>query len=352
MTAELLPAPDLTIVTGGSGWFGRAFLDALERGPEGTGPVRRDGDVRVLVPSPADVQSVLDVLPRAQVHVGDVADEAAVGRLFAGAGGASVVHAAGVIHPRRVADFAHVNVRGTETVLAAAQRAAARRVVHVSSNSPFGLNPTPTDVFRHDEPFDPYMGYGHSKMLAEQAVRRAQAAGLEAVIVRPPWFYGPFQPLRQTTFFKMVRTGRFPILGDGRQRRSMVYVDNLVQGVALAERVPQAAGDAFWVADARPYPVLEIVATVKQALREEGLEVSDRQLKLPALAGTTARAIDRALQSRGLYHQQFHVLGEMGATIACDIEHSRQVLGYEPAVDLLEGMRRSVRWCLREGVEI
>ena len=87
-------------------------------------------------------------------------------------------------------------------------------------------------------------------MRAELEVRAAHDRGdVPTVIVRPPWFYGPWQPERQTTFFSLVAAGRFPVPGDGSQRRSMVYVDNLVQGVALAERHPAAAGQAFWVAD-------------------------------------------------------------------------------------------------------
>ena len=103
--------------------------------------------------------------------------------------------------------------------------------MHVSSNSPFGTNSHPGDRFRNEEPYHPYYGYGQSKMDAELAVFDAVEAGLDAVIVRPPWFYGPHQPSRQTTFFKLVRTGRFPVIGDGDQMRSMVYVDNLVDGV-------------------------------------------------------------------------------------------------------------------------
>lgn len=349
---ELLAQPELTILTGASGWFGRGFMSAIQSGQEGAGPVQRNGTVRALVASAADVEPVLAVLPRAEVHVGDVTDAAAVTRLFADAEGASVVHAAGVIHAKKVSDFEAVNSGGTATMLAAAQRARVRRFVHVSSNSPFGVNATVTDQFRADEPYNPYLGYGRSKMLAEERVRAASRDGLETVIVRPPWFYGPWQPLRQTTFFRLVRTGRFPLVGDGSQRRSMVYIDNLVQGVALAERRHSAAGDAFWIADQRPYPMLEIVATVKRALRDEGFEVADRQLKLPAVTGKVAERIDRALQSRGIYHQEFHVLGEMDKTIACDISHSRDVLGYAPRVELHEGMRRSIRWCAEQGVEI
>lgn len=350
---RLLDPPDRTIVTGASGWFGRAYLAALASGTDELGPVARDGEVRVLVAAPGDVEPVLEVLAGAKVHVGDVADMRAVTRLFAGAEGASVVHAAGVIHPARVADFERVNAGGTANVIDAARRAGARRLVHVSSNSPFGTNATVTDMFRSDEPFNPYLGYGMSKMHAEQRVRDADdPQGMRTVVVRPPWFYGPWQPVRQTTFFRLVRTGRFPLLGDGSQRRSMVYVDNLVQGVALAERVADAAGGAFWVADARPYSMIEVVSTVKQALREEGFEVSRRQARLPAAAGRVAERADRLLQSRGVYSQQLHVLGELDKTIACDIGTTADVLGYVPGVELLEGMRRSIRWCVTRGIDV
>jgi nucleoside-diphosphate-sugar epimerase len=350
----LADPPALTIVTGGGGWFGRAYLAGIAAGGgDELGPIERSGSVRVLVQQPADVEAVHQILPRAEIHVGDISDASVVDRLFADAQGASVVHAAGVIHAKKVADFERVNVGGTTNVVAAARSARVRRLVHLSSNSPFGVNPTPSDVFRHDEPFNPYMGYGKSKMLGEQRVVDAHDPdGLHTVVVRPPWFYGPWQPLRQTAFFRLVRTGKFPMLGDGTQRRSMVYVDNLVQGVALAERHPAAPGGAFWIADERPYPMREILATVKQALRDEGLDVADRQVRMPAFVGKVAERVDGVLQSRGVYHQEFHVLGEMDKTIACDISHSRQVLGYDPRVELREGMRRSIRWCLDQGVEI
>lgn len=351
---ELLPEPDVTILTGASGWFGRGFLDAIASGrTAGVGPVARAGRVRALVARPHDVAAVQEVLPRAEVHVGDIADAETLERLFRDARGASLVHAAGVIHAAKHADFERVNHQGTRRVLEAAALAGVRRMVHVSSNSPFGVNPRTDDAFRQDEPYTPYLGYGESKMLGEIAVRDAHERGdLEATIVRPPWFYGPWQPLRQTTFFTLVRKGRFPIVGSGEQRRSMVYVDNLVQGVALAERHPAAPGRAFWVADERAYPMTEIVQTVKAVLAEEGLPVADRQLRLPDLAGTVAEQIDRTLQGRGLYHQEMHVLGEMNKTIACDISATREQLGYQPAFDLAEGMRRSVRWCRDRGIEL
>ncbi|MCD4526398.1 NAD(P)-dependent oxidoreductase [Nocardioides sp. cx-173] len=337
---------DLTVVTGGAGWFGRAFLDAVARPRPEHGPVARDGQVRVLAASPAEVPHILEVLPRAVVHVGDLADPDVAGRLLADASGASVIHAAGVIHPARVADFERVNVGGTRALLEAATHAGVRRVVHLSSNSAFGVNPTPDDRFRQHEPYRPHLGYGRSKMRAERLVLDAAASRrLDTVVVRPPWFYGPFQPARQTTFFAMVAAGRFPVLGDGQQVRSMAYVDNLVQGVALAEHHPEVSGQAFWVADREPYTMERIVMTVQRVLEEEGYRTRGRQLRLPALLGRLAERVDGTLQARGVYHQQLHVLGEMDKTIACDVSATVDVLGYRPQVDLAEGMRRAVRWC-------
>ncbi|MDW7984329.1 MAG: hypothetical protein RMK16_06595, partial [Acidobacteriota bacterium] len=65
---------------------------------------------------------------------------------------------------------------------------------------------------------------------------------------------------------RMIRRGRAVIFGDGRQRRSMSYVDNTVQGLIRAAGAPQAVGQVYWIADARPYPVREIYETIASLL--------------------------------------------------------------------------------------
>jgi nucleoside-diphosphate-sugar epimerase len=344
---ERIAPPDVTVVTGAAGWLGRAFVHYVTR----AGGDDRPGMVRALVTTPVDA-AALALVAGVEPVVGDVRRPDRLVELFAGLRGTvDVIHTAGVIHPRRVDDFEEVNARGTANVLAAARAAGVRRVVHVSSNSPFGVNALPRDRFRNDEPYDPYLGYGRSKMRAELHVFDAVAhQGLNAVIVRPPWFYGPFQPARQTQFFELVRAGRFPVLGDGRQRRSMVYVDNLVAGIVAAQLTATPPGRAWWIADARPYELGEIVETVGRALAAEGFEVRPNRLRVPALAGRLAERADRAIQRAGRYVQPLHVLGELDKTIACEISVARAELGYEPEVELEEGMRRSVRWCVERGL--
>lgn len=328
------------LVTGAAGWLGSALVCAL---------AGRGDSVRALVypgQTPEREPGCEDV----EVVEGDLRDAAARARFCAG--GADVLyHCAGVIHPRRVAELYEVNVRATAGLLDAAAAAGVRRAVVVSSNSPCGCNPHPDHLFDEQSPYAPYMNYGRSKMLMEQdALARARP---EIVVVRSPWFYGPRQPARQSLFFKLVREGRVPVIGPGENRRSMTYIDNLCDGLMLAAASAAAPGKVYWIADARPYSYGEILATIADVLEESfGLPVNRSRVRLPALTGPLAQAGDRLVQALGLYSQKLHVLGELDKDIACSIDRARRELGYAPRVELREGMRRSVEWCLKRGLPI
>ena len=342
--------PDVTIVTGAGGWLGTALMAALT---DPTAVAHRSGEIRPFVRTRVEADAMSALGHNVRPVVGDLRREADLDRLFDRLSGTvDVVHTAGVIHPRAVSEFTEVNSEGTRSVLARARAGGVRRLVHVSSNSPFGTNSHPGDRFRNDEPYHPYYGYGRSKMEAELAVFDAVGAGLDAVIVRPPWFYGPYQPPRQTTFFTMVRRGLFPVFGDGLQSRSMVFVESLVDGVLRAELVATPPGRGWWIADERPYTVAEIVETVGRALRDEGYDVTPNRVRLPAVVARLAERADGLLQRSGRYHQQIHVLGEMDKNIACSIDAARTELGYAPTVELYEGMRRSIRWCRERGIDL
>ena len=340
-----VPHATTAVVTGAAGWLGQNLVRRLA--PE------RD-HVRCLVGTDPEAATLRIVAKNVDVVVGDVRDPASIERLFADVGPTTVVHAAGVIHPTHgTRELFDVNVGGTQLMLDGARRAGVTRFIFVSSNSPFGANPTPTDRFDEDSEFHPYMGYGASKLEAEQLVARSHDRGdLPTVVLRPPWFYGPFQPARQTQWFATIRRGRFPLVGSGVNRRSMVYTGNLVDGILCAETAPSAPGNAYWIADPEPYEMRAVLDTVRDALEAEGLEVTRRQVRIPRLVGTIAEHVDGFLQDRGRYVQALHVLGELKDTIACDIGRARAELGYEPTTTLLDGMRTSIRWCLERGARL
>ncbi len=312
--------PPPILVTGSDGWLGSRLVESLRAENPGAEIRGMTGDLR----NPADCATFVS-----------------------GARDATLFHTAGVIHPSRVREFYDVNVQGARNLLDAARAAGVRRIVAVSSNSPFGVNPTREHRFDESSPYNPYMNYGRSKMQMELAVK--EAGGIERVIVRAPWFYGPGQPPRQSLFFTMIRDGKVPIVGDGRSPRSMAYVDNLALGLRLAAEKARD-GSVYWIADERPYTMNEIVDTVEDLLEKEfDVRCAHKRMKLPDLASEIALLADKAIQGAGFYNSKIHVLSEMNKTIACSIARAQAELGYQPPVSLREGMRRSIQWCFEAG---
>jgi nucleoside-diphosphate-sugar epimerase len=260
----------------------------------------------------------------------------------------TVFHCAGIIHPKRIKEFYELNVNGTKNILEESIGSKVERFIYVSSNSAQGINFSRDKLMTEDDPPRPYMHYGRSKLKAEELVNSAFKKGkIKTTIIRPCWFYGPGQPERQTRFFKMIKLGRPILFGDGENLRSMSYIDNVIQGLLLAEEKEKAIGETYWIADERPYRTIEIYETIAKIL---GVKIKPK--KLPAFSSKLAEFIDWFLQNLGIYCSEIHVAGEMTKNIACSIEKAKRELGYHPEIALEEGMRRSIEWCRQKGIEI
>jgi nucleoside-diphosphate-sugar epimerase len=339
----------LTLVTGANGWLGTQLVHNLAHGFADVPSLKKPlagRRVRCLVQPGSDTAGLQGISAQVELCPGDLRNPEEMSAFCRDAAGGTLFHCAGLIHPRRrVRELYEVNVDGTRHLLQAAANAGLKRAIVMSSNSPMGINPDPGHSFDETSPYRPYMNYGRSKMQMEALVGEFQRQGkLETVIVRSPWFYGPHQPARQSLFFRMIRDGRVPVPGNGENRRSMAYVENISQGMVLCE-APAAAGQVFWIADARPYTMNEIIATVENLLATEfAVPVTRKRLRLPFWLGEFATLADGMIQGLGFYNQKVHVLSEMNKTIACTIDKARSQLGYDPKIDLAEGMRRSLKW--------
>ena len=176
----------------------------------------------------------------------------------------------------------------------------------------------------------------------------AERGDVDAVIVRPPWFYGPHQPARQTQWLRAVRRGRFPLVGDGSQPALDGVHRQPRRTASCGPRPPAPTGAAYWIADAEPHTMVDVLATVRRGLRGRGARRC--RAASPACPGSPAwwpSSSTGPLQRAGRYVQSLHVLGELKETIACDISRARAEIGYDPPPTCFEGMRASIRWCLR-----
>jgi nucleoside-diphosphate-sugar epimerase len=347
----------MILITGASGWLGKNLSRAIAKRTFDLNlphELPRGLCIRCLILPKDDPNELRALSSQIEPVQGDVRSPTDCARFCEGAKGAVLFHTAGVIHPQLIKHFYDVNVAGTRNLLSAAIEAGVRRAVVVSSNSPLGFNSHARQLFDESSPYSPYMHYGRSKLKMELLVKEVGAAGkIETVIVRPPWFYGPYQPRRQDLFFSMIRRGKMPIVGSGNNLRSMVYIGNLCEGLLLAAFAANAHGEIYWIADAHPYSMNEIVDTIARLLEQEfKFTVSHNRIRLPQIVSELAMFADATIQSLGFYSQKIHVLSEMNKNIACSITKAQRDLGYRPKVALEEGMRRSLAWCIENGIPI
>lgn len=333
------------LITGVPGWLGNRFIEILTSGFAGEGPPFKESRIRCAMFPNSDLDFLKSQSGEIEVVYSDVTEKSTLTDACKNV--EVIFHIAGLIHPpffnaRRVFD---VNTDGTRNLLSTAVSAGVKRFIFISSNSSIGCNPSSHALFTEDSPYNPYMNYGLSKYLAELEVKNFQEAGrIETVILRPCWYYGPCQPVRQTRFFNMIRKGNPIVFGNGRNVRSMSYVDNTCQAMILAATKSVAAGKTYWIADSRPYSMIEIYQTVAELLN-----VKLKPRFVPGLASDVCMYVDRILQSVGLYEMNIHVAGEMNKNIACSVRKAMDELGYQPKVDLYEGMKRSIEWCRKQG---
>lgn len=345
------------VITGANGWLGKALINALINGIEGLSNlpvIDKDNRLRVLILPGDSTEFLASFGDKIEIVRGDVCHLEDCEKLLNNCQNAILYHTVGIIHPKKPKEFYRVNLEGTKNILAAAERAKMKRAVIVSSNSPMGCNPSSDLLFDENSPYNPYLGYGDSKMKMEIFVKAfQQKSTLETVLIRAPWFYGIFQPPRQTLFFQMIKEGKCPLVGDGNNKRSMAYVENLAQGLILAAHHPQASGKIYWIADEKPYSMNEIINVIEEILEKDfNIKCARKRMKLPNMASEVAYYIDKVMQSLGLYNQKIHVLSEMNKNIACSIELAKQELGYKPTIALREGMKRSIQSIINQGIQL
>jgi UDP-glucose 4-epimerase len=302
------------LVTGGAGFIGSNLVHALlERGVE----------VRVLDNlSSGHLANLADVRDRITFVEGDIRDRPMLTTLCEGVD--YILHQAAVPSvPRSVKDpwtSNDANVTGTLNVFLAARDAGVRRVVAASSSSVYGESKVlPKHEGMRPAPISPY---AITKYVAELygAVFK-ETFGMEIVCLRYFNVFGPRQDPQGAyaavipRFIESIREGISPtIFGDGTQTRDFCFIENVIQANLLACEAPDAAGRAFNVGCGSRITLLDLVEAINEEL---GTQIA------PEFGPTRAGDVQHSLAS---------------------IEDAESILGYTPAVQFREGLRKTVAW--------
>lgn len=309
------------LVTGASGFIGRALVGALEASRCNViGAMRRPVDARWAVPSPFLGG---DVDWRAQLQ-----------------GRTVVVHAAGRAHVLndRVADplseFRRVNVAGTLQLAEQAAAMGVRRFIFLSSIGVNGASTAPGSSFSEvDEP-KPHNAYALSKWEAEQGLLRMVAEiNMEVVVIRPPLVYGANAPGNFGSLMRWLQRGLPLPLGAIHNQRSLVALDNLVDLIVTCITHPAAANQTFFVSDGEDVSTTEL-------LRRMGKAMGHPARLVPVPAGLL-KLVATMLGKRDMAQR-------LCGSLQVDIEKTRRLLDWTPPLSLDQGLKKAAEGYGRE----
>ncbi len=294
------------LVTGAAGFIGSRLVSALS------------GTCRLVACARTAGQSGGENADVRWVHL-DVTDEEMFGSVMLDSKPDVVVHLAALPDATRsaaaVAEQARVTLGGTVNLVVAAARSTRPLVVHLGSSEEYGDGPVP---FREEQPPVAISAYSAAKIAATQFLTAAfRSMDLPVIIVRPTVVYGPGQKTMLIgQLFQNYLQGRVPALTAGEQTRDFVYVDDVVQAIVRCCHRPDLSGKIFNICSGTEQKVADLARQVARLCDYAGdLGLGRRPYRQPELMRHLASS-----------------------------ERARLELGWQPAVTLEDGLRRTAAW--------
>jgi len=306
------------LVTGAGGFIGSHLAELL---------TREGAEVRAFVryTSRGDHGWLEHASPEAaeaiEVFRGDLANPEAVRSALRGR---EVVFHLGALIPipysyRHPREFVTANVEGTLNVLEAARYEEPRRIVHTSTSEVYGTaQRVPID---EEHPLHPQSPYAATKVGADQlALSYQRSFGTGIAIVRPFNTYGPRQSARAVipTIVTQALSQQTIELGATDTTRDFLYVGDSVGGIMRCGLADGIEGQVINLGTGVEVSIAEVVQRVQRLLdRELPVGIDERRLRPP----------DSEVER-----------------LVADTAKAKELLGWEPEVDLDEGLRRTIDW--------
>ena len=321
-----------TLVTGATGFIGTHLVRTL---------VEEGRDVRCLVRKTSDSQYLKDV--GVELFYGDLLDKDSLKDIAKDVN--IVYHLAGEIYSNRSRDFYMVNFDGIRYLVNECLLAGINKFIFLSSIAAVGNNQKRGVLLNEKSSCRPLDPYGKSKLQAEKLlIQFFEEYAFPIIIIRAPTVYGPLGKSKiLKKIIDIISKGHIVTLGDGKNLRSMCYIDNLIQVLREAERSDSPIGEIYFVADEKPYTYREIFQKVA-----DQVGISLKVTRLPRLFGDLCGLAFKSLSVMGFYSLPLYMAWHMVLDMACDITKAKEQLNYKPHIDTKEGIEEAVNYFLKE----
>ena len=228
-------------------------------------------------------------------------------------------------------EFLNVNLAIVEKIAIAASGAGVKRFVYTSTAKVNGEK-TAEHVFVESDKPNPEDPYSNSKLQSEEMLRNLSVrTNLKVIILRPPLVYGPGVKANFLTLMRVVNKGIPLPLGRINNKRSMIYVGNLVDALICCATNPKAENQTFFVSDGNDLSVADLSLKISEHMKKKCL-IFPFPLKV--------------IRFFGFVFNKSKVVNRMTDSLELDISFIKSRIGWAPPFTVNESISRTVNWFL------
>lgn len=280
----------------------------------------------------------------ASVAIGEIDSHTNWREIFSGID--TVIHLAArahIIHdniPNPEDEFFKTNTSGTANLVKQSIQTGVKHFVFISSIG--AMATLSNQPLSENSPCQPDTPYGRSKLQAEQAlISLASQSNMTWTILRPTLVYGPGNPGNMERLIKLIERGLPLPFGRIDNRRSFVYVGNLVDAIATCLTHPDARNQTFLVSDGQDLSTPELIRKIAHHLERPChlLPVPPHLLRIAGHVGDTVEQLTkRSLPLNTL------TLDRLLGSLFIDSSYIRRTLNWQPPSTVDEGLSNTLRW--------
>ena len=227
-----------------------------------------------------------------------------------------------------LAEYRWVNVDGTLNLAQQAADAGVKRFIYISSIKVNGESTSGSVPFTEKDTATPIDPYGVSKYEAEEGLKKIAAeTGMEVVIIRPPLVYGAGVKANFLNLLKLSST-KFPLpFGLVNNKRSMVYVNNLVDFIVKCIDHSAAANQTFLISDNDDLSLSGLLQLIRKSMNK-----SARLIPVPIFLFKLA----------GLIFRKQDVVDRLVGDLQVDTSKAISLLDWKPPYTVEQGIQATV----------
>lgn len=231
-----------------------------------------------------------------------------------------------------------VNVQGTQNVLDAMDRKGLQKIIFTSSVAIYGLNKNNPDENHTPDPFN---HYGKSKWAAEEILRawfNKDPHNRSVSIIRPTVIFGEGNRGNVFNLLHHIASGKFMMIGDGKNRKSMAYIGNVAAFIHFLVEIQPAGYQVYNYVDSPDYTMNELVNQVRK-----DLDKGNPLIRMPKIIGMIGGyAFDAVAKITGKKFSISRVrVQKFCANTQVSAEKLKQT-GFTPPFTIQEGLRRTL----------